>query len=953
MYFSISINREMKNSTLIKALAFNLLFFSTNHSCFAQLPDPQRFTVREMTGPLDEPMEMTFLPEGKVLIAERKGIIKLLDTKTNETSEVAQIKVNTKYKNKQGVEREAEEGLMGIVADPDFANNHWLYLYYSDPEKPRHILTRWDFVDDQLVDGSEKILLEVNAQRFECCHTGGGMAWDKSGNLYLTVGNNTSNGNSEGYAPLDERPGQEFWDDQRGAGNTNDLRGSVLRIKPLPDGTYRIPEGNLFPPDMPKTRPEIYAKGARNPWRPTIDSKTGYLYWGEVGPDASHASDRGPVGYDEFNQAKKAGFFGWPYFAGPNEAYADYDFETKTIGPKFSLVKPINDSPNNTGLRELPSPTPAFIWYPYGLSDTFPQLGVSGRSATGVAVYHKSDFVSPARPWPDYYEGKLMIGEFMRGWIMAVTLDQNSDYVSMERIVPDYNFSSLIDMEYGPDGDLYVLLYGSGWFRGTETSRLVRVEYNSGNRNPQAKIDVSKKSGSIPLKIKADGSASTDADKDKLTYNWQLFLKDKLVNTASGNNADFELAKVGEYTLKLKVTDENGDSDQVETKIIAGNEAPVVDFLIENSNQTFYKKDKSIPYEVIVNDREDGNLDFAEIQPSQVSVNIDYVPESFDRAEIASNYAITDRNARFNSGFRLIGQNDCSLCHAKIEKSIGPSFAAIAEKYKNEPQAVQNLAAKVINGGEGVWGDHAMSAHPQLSNSQAEAMVSYILSVTENEIIPKSLPVSGTYNLNVPAGENGFGGFAFRIAYTDQGAKKVPAIFQEKIRYLSYPYLQPWKWDSNKGTEYVISPLECVSFTGKKSWIKFSDIDLTGISSLDLLVQASKKTANAGGIIEIRAGSPDGELLGKTGFLEVEDVDRSVKKDQLDTKEKQKKIRKYQEFRFTQQAAEYFLGLSRLENVSLEKHTEPVDLYFVCLNPEAADNQITLYLSGIEFNFEK
>ena len=65
----------------------------------------------------------------------------------------------------------------------------------------------------------------------------------------------------------------------------NDLRGKILRIHPEPDGTYTIPAGNLFPPGTPGTRPEIYTMGHRNPWRVSVDSRTGYVYWGEVGPD--------------------------------------------------------------------------------------------------------------------------------------------------------------------------------------------------------------------------------------------------------------------------------------------------------------------------------------------------------------------------------------------------------------------------------------------------------------------------------------------------------------------------------------------------------------------------------------------------------------------------------------------------------------------------------------------
>lgn len=79
------------------------------------------------------------------------------------------------------------------------------------------------------------------------------------------MGNNTSNGNSIGYAPLNEKKRREPWDDQRGAANMNDLRSSVLWITPTKEGSYTIPEGNLFLENTPKTHPEICTKRARNP----------------------------------------------------------------------------------------------------------------------------------------------------------------------------------------------------------------------------------------------------------------------------------------------------------------------------------------------------------------------------------------------------------------------------------------------------------------------------------------------------------------------------------------------------------------------------------------------------------------------------------------------------------------------------------------------------------------
>ncbi|HVU84010.1 MAG TPA: PQQ-dependent sugar dehydrogenase, partial [Puia sp.] len=443
-------------------------------------PDDNRFTPVVLTqmGDFDEPMNFEVLKDGKVYINERKGALKMYDPISKTVTVIGNIPVNTKYTSADGVVTEAEEGFMGFTVDPQFEKNHWAYLYYAHPTIKKDVLSRWEIINDKLVPGSEKVLLEFPTQREVCCHTGGGMTWDKAGDLYLTVGNNT--GNVAEKSQTDERPGRSSWDDQRGSGNTNDLRGKILRIHPEPDGSYSIPDGNLFPKGTPKTRPEIYVMGDRNPWRPSIDSKTGWLYWGEVGPDANEDTKTTRMGMDELNQARKPGNFGWPYFIGENVGYPFYNYVTDSLyGPK-DPAKPINNSVNNTGLNQLPPAMPAFISYPYGISEKFPEVGTGSRCAVGGPIYHHDDFKHAARPFPDYYEGKWLAADLSRGWIMAITMKPNGDYQSMERFLPSYQPIEPIDIKFGPDGDLYVLEYGSNWFRKSENAKLVRIEYNAG-----------------------------------------------------------------------------------------------------------------------------------------------------------------------------------------------------------------------------------------------------------------------------------------------------------------------------------------------------------------------------------------------------------------------------------------------------------------------------------------
>ncbi len=274
-----------------------------------RVPDENRFTKVVLDEKLEEPVELAVLPRERVLFVERRGNVKLYDPEKQQTRIIAKIPVSTKYIFKDGNQSEAEDGLLGLAIDPKFEKNNWIYLYYSPAgDEPKNILARYELRGDSLIESSKKVLLEVATQREQCCHTGGSIAFDAQGNLFVSTGDNTSP-RSTAYAPMDERAGRNPWDAQKGAANTNDLRGKVLRIHPEADGTYTIPEGNLFPKGTAKTRPEIYTMGARNPYRISIDKKTGYLYWGDVGPDAGKDSvNRGPKAFDEINQARSAWF---------------------------------------------------------------------------------------------------------------------------------------------------------------------------------------------------------------------------------------------------------------------------------------------------------------------------------------------------------------------------------------------------------------------------------------------------------------------------------------------------------------------------------------------------------------------------------------------------------------------------------------------------------------------
>ncbi|MCO4098678.1 MAG: PQQ-dependent sugar dehydrogenase [Gemmatimonas sp.] len=284
--------------------------------------------------------------------------------------------------------------MLGLTLDPDFANNRFVYLFYSPADTSVNRLSPFECDGDSLKRATDKVVLQFYSQREICCHTGGSLAFGPGRLLFVSTGDSATPFDekserypSHGFSLTDDRPGHEPYDARRTSANTNDLRGKILRLHVKTDGTYDIPEGNLFAQGTPNTKPEIFVMGNRNPYRIAVDQKRGWLYWGEVGPDAGNDSlaTRGPRGYDEIYQARAI--------------------------------------------------------------------------------------------CPPYYEGKFFIYDWIRHWIMAVTLSPNGNDEAMERFAPRDSFSALIDMELGPNGQLYVLEYGKAWFAKNADAGLSTIEY--------------------------------------------------------------------------------------------------------------------------------------------------------------------------------------------------------------------------------------------------------------------------------------------------------------------------------------------------------------------------------------------------------------------------------------------------------------------------------------------
>ncbi|MFF3466913.1 PQQ-dependent sugar dehydrogenase [Streptomyces sp. NPDC002619] len=581
----------------------------------AAAEDFQQVTLAKGEPEVGEPMSLAVLPDRSVLHTSRDGELRLTDAAGN-----------TKLAGKLDVYSHDEEGLQGVGIDPDFATNRFIYLYYAPPlntpagDAPEtgtaadfapfdgvNRLSRFVLKTDGTLDtASEKNILEVKTSRGICCHVGGDIDFDAAGNLYLSTGDDTNPFQSDGYTPIDERSDRNpAFDAQRSSGNTNDLRGKILRIKVNADGSYSIPDGNLFAPGTDKTRPEIYAMGFRNPFRFSVDKKTGIVYVGDYGPDAGAADPaRGPGGQVEFARVTGPGNFGWPYCTGDNDAFVDYDFGTKASGATFDCAAPKNESPHNTGLTDLPPAQPAWIPYDGG---SVPELGSGSESPMGGPVYHYDATLDSPVKFPEAYDGNFFAGEFGRRWIKRIVSDDAGAVQSINAF--PWTGTQVMDMAFGPDGALYVLDYGTAWFGGDENSGLYRIENATDGHSPVAQAAADRTSGQAPLKVAFSSAGSSDQDGDALTYSWDFGDGDK--STAA--NPTHKYKTNGTYTATVTAKDPTGRTGSASVQIVVGNTAPKVTLELPQDGQLFSFGD-AVPFKVKVTDPEDGpNIDCSKV----------------------------------------------------------------------------------------------------------------------------------------------------------------------------------------------------------------------------------------------------------------------------------------------------------------------------------------------------
>jgi cytochrome c551/c552 len=335
----------------------------------------------------------------------------------------------------------------------------------------------------------------------------------------------------------------------------------------------------------------------------------------------------------------------------------------------------------------------------------------------------------------------------------------------------------------------------------------------------------------------------------------------------TGESPALTLATPGAYTATLTATDPAGAAGTARVQITAGNEPPTVSLALTRGNRSFYFPGGTVAYRAAARDREDG-----ERAARGVRVTAEYVPSGMTPAELAAARDLgPDASLRHARALAIIARSDCRTCHTVDQRSAGPAFRQVAERYRGDSAALDRLAQKVIAGGGGVWGETNMPAHPGLTPAEAATVVQYVLSLADSGAAPRALPASGTFTTAAhtrPAGGGRTtverGAYVLRATYTDAGANGIAPIAVSDAVLLRHPRLAPETAELTSGTAFTQSRDPGFFVNKDGAYVGFKGIDLTGIGGVGLTALTHFYTWShfKGATATVHLDRPDGPAVG-------------------------------------------------------------------------------------------
>jgi glucose/arabinose dehydrogenase len=563
---------------------------------------------------LTNPTAVRFARDGRVFVAEKRGVIKVFDSLTDTTPDVfADLNVN--------VYNFWDRGLLGLALAPNFPTDPYVYVLYtydhelgstapaprwgtagvySDPcPTPPGPTADGCVVSGRLsrlqasgntMTGAEQVLIEDWCQQYPS-HSVGSVEFGGDGALYASGGDGASFnfvdygqdgapvnpcGDPPGMAgsvlaPPAAEGGALRSQDLRTTADPTGLDGTVIRVDPATGAG--LPGNPLASSTDPNAR-RIVANGMRNPFRIAARPGTNEIWVGDVGWNE----------WEEINRiiAPADGAvdnFGWPCYEGPSRQ-SGYDGANLSICENLYAQAGAVTAPHHAyhhTSRVVPE-------------ETCP----TGSSAVAGLEFEFAEGGS----YPATYADALFFADYSRDciWVMPKGAGGQPAPGLIRTFVA--GAANPVFLESGPNGELYYVDLDGGTIR--------RIQYFSANRPPVASATATPTTGTAPLTVTFDGSGSSDPDGDTLAYAWDLD-GDGAFDDSSAVRPTWTYTAQGAVIAVLRVTDPQGASDTASVTITAGNTPPSATMTGPAAGTT-WKVGDVISFSGTATDTQDGTL---------------------------------------------------------------------------------------------------------------------------------------------------------------------------------------------------------------------------------------------------------------------------------------------------------------------------------------------------------
>jgi len=578
----------------------------------AQASDlPAGFQETTAFNGLVNPTQVEFSPDGRVFVAEKSGLIKVFDG-FSDTTPTTFADLRTQVHNFW------DRGLLGMALDPNFPASPYVYVLYTHDAAIGGTAPRWGTAgassdpcptppgpttDGCVVSGrlsrltasgnsmvgGENVLIEDWCQQFPS-HSVGDIQFGADGALYASGGEGASfyfadygqagspknpcgdppTGVGGTQTPPTAEGGALRSQDAHTPGDPTGLNGSVIRVD---RATGQALPGNPWSSSTDPNRRKIVGLGLRNPFRFTIRPGTNELWIGDVG-----WNDWEEIDLLENPTDSQADNFGWPCWEG-------FGHQDAFTAANLDLCNALQTY--DSWMVEGP-------YYGYHHQYVLPDRDCPYGSSSISGL----DFYPQNGPYPQDYRGGLFFADYSRDciWIMPTA----------GGTLPNYNYirtfavaaANPVDVEIGPDGNVYYADFDGGTIR--------KIAYASQNQPPVAVADASPTSGAAPLNVQFDGTRSSDADGDALSYAWDLD-GDGQYDDSTAARPSNTYNQEGVYTVSLRVTDTHGATSTATVTISVGNTPPTAT-IIKPTAATQWQVGELIGFAGSASDAQDGPL---------------------------------------------------------------------------------------------------------------------------------------------------------------------------------------------------------------------------------------------------------------------------------------------------------------------------------------------------------